>query len=137
LSAKADHGIGLGLLEAEADPALLLVDLEHRDLDLLAGRDDLAGMDVLLGPAHLGDVDQALDARLELDEGAIFGDVGHPAREHAATGYLVAGAFPRIALELLHAEADALGLAVDADDLHLHRVADVDQLARDGRRACS
>src|SRR6185295_6175155 len=41
-----------------------------------------------------------------------------------------AGAVPRIAFQLLHAQADALGVAVDADDLHLHGVADVDQLAR-------
>ena len=47
-------------------------------------------------------------------------------RERAADRILGGGAFPRIALELLHAEADALRLAVDADDLHLHRVADVD-----------
>ena len=51
-------------------------------------------------------------------------------REHAADRIFGAGAFPRIALELLHAEADALGLAVDADDLHLHRVADVEHLGR-------
>src|SRR3546814_2012824 len=38
--------------------------------------------------------------------------------------------FPRIAFELLHAEADALGVAVDADDLHLDRVTDVDDFAR-------
>ena len=87
-------------------------------------------MDVLLGPAHLGDVDQAFDARLQLDEGAIFGDVGDAAREHAVDRIFGRGAFPRIALELLHAEADALGVAVDADDLHLDRVADVDHLAR-------
>src|SRR4029453_7404883 len=39
-------------------------------------------------------------------------------------------ALPRIALELLHAERNALRLAVDADDLHLDRVTDVDDLAR-------
>src|SRR5688500_9636085 len=122
--------IGLGLLEAERDATLLAVDLEHRHVDLLRGRDDLARMDVLLGPAHLGDVDEALDARLELDERAVLGDVGHPALEHAANRILGRGAFPRIGLELLHAEADALGLAVDADDLHLHRVADVEDLGR-------
>src|SRR3546814_7637578 len=38
--------------------------------------------------------------------------------------------FPRIAFELLHAEADALGVAVDADDLHVDRVTDVDDFAR-------
>ena len=122
--------VRLGLLEAKRDPALLLVDLEHLDVDFLGGADDLARVDVLLGPAHLGDVDQAFDARLELDERAIFGDVGHAAAEHAADRILGRGAFPRIALELLHAEADALRVAVDADDLHLHRVADVEHLGR-------
>ena len=72
------------LLQAEADAALGRVDVEHHHLDLLAGRDDLAGMHVLLGPAHLGDVDQALDARLQLDEGAVVGDVGDAAVELGA-----------------------------------------------------
>ena len=33
-------------------------------------------------------MDQALDARLELDEGAIFGDVGDPAAERAADRHI-------------------------------------------------
>ena len=87
-------------------------------------------MDVLLGPAHLGDVDQALDARLQLHEGAVVGDVGDGALEAGADRILGLDAGPRIGLQLLHAEADALRLRVDADDLHLHGVADVDDLAR-------
>ena len=126
---KGRPRIGLGLLEAERNPALLLVDLEHLHFDFLAGADDLARVDVLLGPAHFADVDQAFDARLQLDERAIFGDVGDPAGERAVDRIFGRGAFPRIALELLHAEADALGLAVDADDLHLDRVADAERLA--------
>jgi hypothetical protein len=117
--------IGLGLLEAERDAALVGIDLEHDDVDFLRGRDDLARMDVLLGPAHLGDVDQAFDARLQFDERAIFGDVGHAAGQLRADMVLGGGAIPRIALELLHAEADALRVLVDADDLHLDGVADV------------
>src|SRR5206468_4308796 len=116
--------IFLRLLEAERNPALLLVHLEHLDVDFLRSADDLARMDVFLGPAHLGDVDQPLDARLELDEGAIFGDVGHPPPEGSADRVFGRRAVPRIALELLHAEADALSVLVDADDLYLHRIAD-------------
>ena len=75
-----DHpGIVLGLLEAERDAALDRVDLEDLDGDLLGRGQDLARVDVLLGPAHLGDVDEALDAVLELDESAVIGDVGDPA----------------------------------------------------------
>src|SRR6185312_12425260 len=55
--------IGLRLLEAERNPALLLVDLEDLHVHLLRGGDDLARVNVLLGPAHLRDVDEALDAR--------------------------------------------------------------------------
>ena len=118
----------LGLLEAKRDAALVGIDLEHLHLDLLAGRDDLAGVDVLLGPAHLGDVDQAFDARLQLHEGAVVGDVGHGALDAGADRILGLDRLPRIGLQLLHAERDALRLGVDADDLHLHRVADVEDL---------
>ena len=127
---ECDPRILLGLLQAERDAALVGIDLEHLHFDLLAGRDDLAGMDVLLGPAHLRDVDQPLDAGLELDEGAIVGDVGDRALEPGADRIFGGDALPRIGLELLDAEADALGLRVDADDLHLHCIADIDDLAR-------
>ena len=132
-------GVGLGerlpriddaLLEAEADAALVGVDVEHHHLDLLAGRDDLAGVDVLLRPAHFGDVDEALDARLEFDEGAVVGDVGDAAAEPGARGVFQLHAVPRVGLELLHAERDALGLDVEADDLDLDGLADGEDLAR-------
>jgi len=81
-------------------------------------------MDVLLGPAHLGDVHEALDPRLQLHEGAVVGDVGHAAGVHRAQRILRGHQIPGILLQLLHAEADAVGLLVDLDDLDLHRLAD-------------
>ncbi len=130
--ARQEHipGIVLGLLEAQRDAALLGVDLEDLHFHLLARRDDLAGVDVLLGPAHFRDMDQAFDARLQFDESAVVGDVCHGARHLGADRVLGLDAGPRIRLQLLHAEADALRLRVDADDLHFHGVADVDDLAR-------
>src|ERR1700722_2801121 len=118
------------LLEPKRNAALGGVDLEHLNLDLLAGRDDLAGVDVLLGPRHLGDVDEALDAGLELDEGAVVRDVGDAALELLADGVARLNVRPRIFLQLLHAERDAVGLVVDLDDAHLDLLADGQDFAR-------
>src|SRR5579864_4091980 len=122
--------VGQGLLEAEADAPLLRVDIEHHDLDLLAGRDDLARVHVLLGPAHFGDMDQALVPRLQLHKGAVVGDVGDAALEFGIGRILEFDAFPRIGFELLHAERDALRLRVEADHLDLDVLADGQRLGR-------
>src|SRR5580704_895262 len=118
--------IAHGLLEAERDAALDRIDFEHLDLDLLGGRNDLAGMNVLLGPRHFRHVDQALDAWLELDEGAVVGDVGDAAGKARADREFRLDALPRIGLELLHAERDAVRLVIDLDDLDLHLLADIE-----------
>ena len=94
------------------------------DFHFLRGGDDLAGVDVLLGPAHFGDVDQAFDARLQFDERTVVGDVGDAAGELGLDRVLGLDAIPRIGLQLLHAEADAVALVVDADDLDLDGLAD-------------
>src|SRR5579884_128905 len=122
--------VGQRLLEAEADAPLLRIDVEHHDLDLLRGRDDLAGVHVLLGPAHLRDVDKALDPRLQFDEGAVVGDVGNAALELGARGVFQLDALPRVGLELLHAEGNALCLRVEADDLDLDGLPDIERLGR-------
>src|SRR5262249_10691963 len=87
-------------------------------------------MDVLLGPAHLRDVDQALHTWLELDEGAVVGVIRYRALESGADGVFGGDAFPWVGFELLDAKADSLGLGVDADDLHFHRVANIHDLGR-------
>src|SRR3954453_12821107 len=119
-----------GLLETERDTALDRIDFEDLDFDFLRGRDDLARMDVLLGPRHFGDVDQAFDARLQFDERAVVGDVGDAALEPRADRELDLDPVPRIVQQLLHAERDAVGFVVDLDDLHLHGLADGQNLGR-------
>ena len=118
------------LLEAKRNAALGGVDLEHLNLDFLAGRDDLAGVDVLLGPGHFGDVDEALDARLKLDERAIVGNVGDTALQLLADAVARLDVRPRVFLQLLHAERDAVRLVVDLDDPHLDLLADGQDFAR-------
>src|SRR5262249_33728609 len=73
---------------------------------------------------------QAFDARLELDEGAVVGDVGDAALDAGAERILGLDALPRIVEQLLHAERDAVGLVVDLDDLDLGGLADDQHLAR-------
>src|SRR6185369_3294805 len=63
----------LHLFHAETDAPGARVNAEHFDLNTVAGIDDLARMLDALGPAHFGNVDQTLDAVLELDEGAVIG----------------------------------------------------------------
>src|SRR5262245_36396490 len=118
----------LGLLQPQGDATLLGIHLQHLHVHLLAGRHDLSGVDVLFGPAHLGDVDETLHPRFQLHKGAIVGDVGDRALKAGADGILGFDAGPWIGLQLFHAEADALRLRIDAHDLHLHRIADVDDL---------
>ena len=75
-------------------------------------------------------MDEALDARLELDERAVVGDVGDAALELLADAVAGLDVRPRIFLQLLHAERDAVRLVVDLDDAHLDRLADRQHFAR-------
>src|SRR6187397_2573998 len=123
-------GVAHGLLETERDAALDRIHLEHLHFDFLRGRDDLAGVHVLFGPRHFRDVDQAFDARLQLDESAVVGDVGDAAGEARIERILRLDALPRIVQQLLHAERNAVGLVVDLDDLDLDGLADGEHLGR-------
>src|SRR5882762_4879545 len=123
-------GVAHGLLEAERDAALDRIDFENLHFDFLRGRNDLAGVHVLLGPRHFRDVDQAFDARLQFDERAVVGDVGDAAGEARIERIFRLDALPRIVQQLLHAERDAVGLVVDLDDLDLHGLADGEHLGR-------
>jgi len=100
--------------------------------DFLRGRNDLAGVHVLLGPRHFRNVDQAFDARLQFDERAVVGDVGDAAGEARIERILRLDALPRIVQQLLHAERDAVGFVIDLDDLHLHRLPDGQKLRSGG-----
>ena len=77
--------------------------------------DQLAGMVDALGPAHLADVDQALDARLQLDEGAVAHDVDDFAGVPAADRVLVGDVGPRAGRLLLEAQGDLLLVLVHAE----------------------
>ena len=68
-------GVGLALLDAQGNPAPLLVDVENHHFDLVTELNNLGGMDILVGPVHLRNVHQALDALFDLGEASVVGDI--------------------------------------------------------------
>src|SRR5206468_11978780 len=84
----------------------------------------------LLGPTHLGDVNQPFDPGRQLDQGAVVSNVGSTTAELGAGRIFEIYTLPRIGLELLHAERDALRLGIEANDLNLDGLADGQRLRR-------
>src|SRR3712207_4907681 len=120
----------LRLLHAERDLLLARIDLEHDGFDRLADRHQLRRMPDVARPAHLADVHEALDARLELDERAVVRDRDDLAGHARPDRVLLHHVLPRIRLELLVAEADALARPVDVEDLDVDLLADLEHLRR-------
>lgn len=123
-------GIVLELLVAEAETTVALVDLEHLHLDVVADLRELAGVFDLLGPAEVGDVDQAVNALLDLDEHAEVSEVAHLGGVAAADGVFLLDVLPGILLELLEAEAHLALLAVERQNHGLDLVAGLEEVLR-------
>ena len=105
-----------GLLDRQADPTALQVDVDDLHPQLLAGGDDLLGqVDVVR--RHLRDVDEALDAVADLDEGAEGHELGDPAVDELADVVRARELLPGVGLGRLEREADALLVEVDVEDL--------------------
>jgi len=123
-------GIGLELLETEADSLALRIDLENLALQLLADLENLARVLDLLRPRHLADVHQTFDARLELDERPVVGDRLNLAAHLLARRKRLFGVAPGIFLGLLEPQRDAFGLRVVLENPYGHFVSDLEELGR-------
>src|SRR5688572_27693435 len=122
--------IALDLLEAERDPPRGGIDAEDHRLDRVADVEDLRGVLDALAPGHLGDVDQSLDARFELDERAVVGQAYGLAAHARAHGIALLHRGPRILHQLLVAERDALGRRVVLQHDHVDLVVHLEELGR-------
>src|SRR5687768_11058331 len=120
----------LRLLHAEGDLLLVRIDLEHDRLDRLTNRHQLRRVANVARPAHLADVDEAFDARLQLDECAVVRYRNDLTGDSRTNRILLGHVLPRIALELLEAERDALAIPVDVENLDLELLTDVNHLRR-------
>ena len=81
-------------------------------------------------PGHVGDVDQAVDPGLDLDERAERGQVAHLAVDTCAHGILHGQHHPRVLFGLLHPERDLLVPGVDLEYYCLDGLADRYDLGR-------
>ena len=85
------------LLDRQADPTALQVDIDDLHPQLLTGGDDLLGqVDVVR--RHLRDVDEPFDAVAHLDEGAEGHELGDPPVDELADVVGARKLLPRIGL---------------------------------------
>src|ERR1700693_6033046 len=103
------------LLDAEGEPPIFGVNLEHLGFDRLTLLERLAGVLDALGPTDVADVDQPVDAFLHFDEGAEIREAADAPRHGRANGVFVAERHPGIGHGLLQAEGDAALLLVHAE----------------------
>src|SRR5437899_9538493 len=75
-------------------------------------------------PAHLGNVHEPLDARLELDERPVVGDGHNLALYARAHRIFRSDVLPRVRLQLFEAERNALALPIDVEHLDLELLTD-------------
>src|ERR1700736_4580894 len=74
----------------------------------------------LLRPRHLGEMNQAFNARLEFYECAKLRDPCYCAAHALADRVFSRNRFPRMRLELLHPQRNPLFLSVDLQDPHFN-----------------
>ena len=122
-------GVDLGLLHAQRDLQLVLVDIEDDDIDLVVNRDAFAGMVDATGPGHLADVHEAFDAFFQTDKGAVGHEVHDLALHAAADRELVLDLLPGGGFLLLEAQGDLFLVAIDVEDLDLDLLANPNDFA--------
>ena len=121
--------IGLDLLEPERDALVVPVDVQDLRVDRLALLEQLRGVPDVARPGHVGDVQQAVHARLQLHEGAEVGEVAHLALHPRARLVALARWWPTDRPRPASCRARSAWSALfDLEHHHLDGIADVDEL---------
>src|SRR5262249_46558042 len=92
-------------------------------------------VDALIG-AHVADVNHALDALRDLNEGTELGQVRHGTFDYGAHGKFTQHISPGIAERLLEPKRDAAFGGINAEDDHFDNFAGLDHIARDADLFC-
>src|SRR5438270_2509171 len=83
-----------------------------------------------LRPGHLADVDQSLDALLELDEGAIVSDADHASAYVRTDRITMRRVKPGVGSELFESQRHALFVLIEFQHFDLYLIAYVHQIPR-------
>ena len=97
-------GIRFQLFHAQRNAAFLGINIEYFSLNNVANVDQFGGMLHPLGPCHLADVHQPLNALFQFDEGAIVSDADYSAFHACAHGIAMRRIQPGIRCQLLEAQ---------------------------------
>ena len=116
------------LLVAEAHAAVVLVQFEHNDFDLVAHVAELGGVLDLLGPAEVRDVHQTVDAFFQFDEQAEVGEVAHLSFLLGLHGVPCFDVLPWILGQLLQTEGHLALFAVNAQQHAFDLVVDFQEV---------
>ena len=110
------------LLVPEADAAARGINFEDLNLHAIPLVEHFFGA-LDAAPAQIADVDEPFDARLDFHEGSKVREVRDSAGGTSILLPALGHRVPGIALELFHAERNAVRLFVDVDDANLHDIA--------------
>ena len=112
------------LAHAEREPLVLGVHREDHRLDLLAHLQQLGGVRDALGPGELGDVHEALDPRLHLDEPPVGHEVDDLALDPGADRVALLRVLPGAREELLEPQRHLVRLPVHREHQDVQRLPD-------------
>src|SRR5260370_24254151 len=107
-----------------------MVNIEDDALNFISLVAHLGGMGDLAPPAHIADVEKAVNALFDFNEGAVVGQIADDAADHGSRRIALGDFIPRIGLNLFHPQGNLLLIPVDIEDLDVDLVADGDDFTR-------
>src|SRR5690606_20999856 len=122
--------IRAALLHAKRDAATVFVDFQDHDFDFFTQGDNLARVDVLVGPVHFGHVHQAFDTVFDFNERTVVGEVRDLAEQAGALRIATCQTDPRIFAQLLDAQRHTALFLVELEDLGFDFLTDLQHFGR-------
>ena len=125
---QREPGVFFDLLHAERDLLVLHIHLQDHRLDLIADVHELGGVANVTRPRHLGDMNEALDPLLQLDEGSVVGDRYDLSTHPRAHRIFLVDVGPRVGKKLLEAQGNSFAVPIDVENLHVEIGTDIHDL---------